>query len=418
MAKKRPSTRFVTPHAAAHFWPRRTSMPSVFTAFVRGLQGEHTPDADLFHDAWHGLRSALASEMKKRGLWQRPPSYLGVYGRERWDAEDRLGDSAGSAAGAQVSALGELVADCYAFVFVDRLQGLRRRLADHPDIDGLVRLNIRHFLHERQRDQDPLGFRIFELLQRAVAAAVSRGALRVLAGDERIRNDTLLGFEPTAQVRAIPPDLEHAVRHWNDELLPVLITARSRQRAAVVERLEQRLLELPLHDVHAFQFKDLLDPLKRDARRRWAALLADQPHGGSAARAGEAGRANLAPPHEAVQSRRSLEQLTRCVSSAIDREQVDAHTRMQLASLWQYLRHQHGSDETAAGHDEGAPAIATPARPSYRQLARRLKMARARLPMLFATLRRLVAGCQASRSRMPDAPSAGAPRLKRTSSPR
>ena len=61
------------------------------------------------------------------------------------------------------------------------------------------------------------------------------------------------------------------------------------------------------------------------------------------AAAGEAGRANLAPPHEAVQSRRSLEQLTRCVSSAIDREQVDAHTRMQLASLWQYLRHQHRS---------------------------------------------------------------------------
>jgi hypothetical protein len=51
MLKKRPSTYFVTPHSSAQRWPRRSSQPSVFTAFVRCLQGERTPDADLFHDA-------------------------------------------------------------------------------------------------------------------------------------------------------------------------------------------------------------------------------------------------------------------------------------------------------------------------------------------------------------------------------
>ena len=59
MLKRRPSTQFVTAHSSAQHWPRRTSMPSVFTAFVDGLQGARTPDADLFHDAWHGLRAAL-----------------------------------------------------------------------------------------------------------------------------------------------------------------------------------------------------------------------------------------------------------------------------------------------------------------------------------------------------------------------
>src|SRR5215813_11825014 len=122
MAKRRPSTEFVTPHSAAERWPRRSSLPAVFTAFVLGLQGEQTPDADLFHDAWHGLRAALASELKKRGLWQSPPRYLGVCGWERWGSE--------ATSRAQSDALGELVTDCYEFVFVDRLQSLKRHLAE------------------------------------------------------------------------------------------------------------------------------------------------------------------------------------------------------------------------------------------------------------------------------------------------
>src|SRR6185436_13009074 len=182
MPKRRPSTHFVTAHSSAQRWPRRTSTPSVFTAFIRGLQGERTPDADLFHDAWHGLRAALVNEMKKRGLWQSPPCYLGAYGWESWDSEAPQGSNRAQ------GALGELVADCYAFIFVDRLQNLKRHLEDKPDIDGLVLLNVRHFLHERQRVHDPLGFRVFELLQFAVEDAIASGALYVLAGDRKIRN--------------------------------------------------------------------------------------------------------------------------------------------------------------------------------------------------------------------------------------
>src|SRR5689334_551606 len=207
MLKRRPSTRFVTAHSSARHWPRRTSLPSVFTAFVGGLQGERTPDADLFHDAWHGLRAALVGEMKKRGLWQSPPCYLGAYGWESWETE-----------GSQ-SALGELVADCYAFIFVDRLQSLKRQLQDKPDIDGLVLLDVRHFLHERQRVHDPLGFRVFELLQAAVEEAISCGALHVLAGDRKIRNETLLGFDPAAELQSTAADLEPIVLRWNDELM-------------------------------------------------------------------------------------------------------------------------------------------------------------------------------------------------------
>src|SRR5947199_68635 len=256
MLKRIPSTQFVTPHSSAQRWPRRTSMPSVFTVFVSGLRGAATPDADLFHDAWHGLRAALVQEMKKRGLWQSPPSYLGVYGWESWGSEALQG----SGSARTQSALGELVADCYAFIFVDRLQSLKRHLQDKPDIDGLVLLNVRHFLHER--------------------------------------------------------------------------------------------------GVETFRLKDLLDPLKRDARRRWAAQV---------------------PPEGTEVSGQSFEHLARRVSASIERMEADSRTRTQLRTLWHHLWRQHGKEGQEAGR-----------LPSYRQLGQRLNIPRERLPVLFDLLRQLV----------------------------
>lgn len=343
MLKKRPSTQFVTPHSCAQRWPRRTGMPSVFTAFVRSLQGERTPDADLFHDTWHGLRAALAGEMKKRGLWQSPPSYLGVCGWESWDCEAPRG------------ALGELVADCYAFIFVDRLQSLKRQLEEKPDIEGLVLLNVRHFLHERQREHDPLGFRIFEMVQAAVEEAIASGGLHVLGGDRKIRNDTCLGFSPASEMPSTPHDLEAIAMRWNDELMPGLVTANTRQQGAVVQQLRDRVLELPRHGVDAFRFKDLLDPLKRDARGRWAALLDEEEAGG------------------AFESRHGFEHLTRSVSASIESLEADSRTRSQLTALWHYLRRQH---------EERLP--------SYRKLGQLLNIPRERLPVLFTLLRQLV----------------------------
>jgi hypothetical protein len=362
-------------------------MPSVFTAFVRNLRGEETPDADLFHDAWHGLRAALASEMKKRGLWQSPPCYLGVFGWERWDA----GETAGVRA--QASALGELVADCYAFIFVDRLQSLKRHLAEKPDIDGLVRLNIRHFLHERQKAQDPLGFQLFELLQTAVAEAVSSGSLHVLNGDGRVRNDTLLGFAPAAAPRSAPLDLDAIAVRWNDELLPALVMARSRQQAVAVERLRRQLLELPRDGVEAFRFRDLLEPLKSDARRRWAALFegkGEEGHGAGAQTSASG------PPESSVESRQSLEHLTRCVADSIRRLETDPRTRTYLSALWRYLRREHGGE---LGMERPATS-----RLSFRQLGRLLNIPRERFPALLDTLRQLVARCRTGGARLDTEP--------------
>lgn len=374
MLKRRPSTQFVTAHSSALRWPRRTDSPSVFTAFIGCLQGPATPDADLFHDAWHGLRAELVKELKQRGLWQSPPSYLGICGWERWDSEAPGSGATQRRAGA----LGELVADCYAFIFVDRLQSLKRQLESKPDIDGLILLNIRHFLHERQKEHDPLGFRVFEFLQSAVEEAVASGSLHVLAGDRKVRNDTLLGFDPGAEPPSAPLDLEPVVTLWNDRLMPDLVTARSRQQVAVVQRLRDCILELPRHSVRAFRLKEILTPLKNDARRRWAALLGEGEEG-SVTTAPDASQGPAStPPGDAVESRQGFESLTRQVAASIASMDADARTRTQLTTLWHYLGRQQVESSAGERH------------PSYRKLGQILNIPRERLPVLFALLRQLV----------------------------
>lgn len=401
MPKKRPSTHFETAHSSAQRWPRRTGMPSVFTAFVSGLRGEATPDADLFHDAWHALRAALVDELKRRGLWQSSPCYLGVCGWERWDAETPDAGSHG-----QVSALAELVADCYAFIFVDRLSALKRQLETKPAIDGLVVLNVRHFLHERQKEHDPLGFRIFELLQSAVEEALASGTLHRLAGDRKVRNDTLLGFDPAAEPPPTPLDLEPIVMRWNNVLLPGLITAQSRQQVTVVRQLGVCLLELRQHGIESFRFKDLLDPLKRDARRRWAAFLAGEDEKGTLAASPDGALALAVPrPESEVETRQSFEHLTRSIATSIDRLETDSRTRTQLSTLWHYLQRHHGEEDQ---EDASGLAATGENHPSYRQLGQSLKIPRERFPVLFNLLQRLVACYRTGGGRKAEKPTGSA----------
>jgi hypothetical protein len=380
-------------------WPRPDPMPSVFTAFVRSQQGEETPDADLLHDAWNGLQAALGGELKRRGLWQSPPCYLGVYGHDRWDAEATVGDPMSHAwchTRPTQSALEELVTDCWAFVFSDRMRSLKLQLVEKENIDGLVLRNVKNFLHERQREHDPVGFRIFERLKEALVEAVARRGLHVLGGDPRVRNNTVFGFEPTLALRLPALDLGPIVVRWNDELLPGLVTAKGRQEAAVLERLGQLLLRLPDHGVRCFRFKDLVDPLKSDARLRWAAFLA---------REDAAGQVECSPdqiqvlrqvlPECAVESRQSFEYLIRSVSAAIDDLEVDSRTRRYLAALWDYLQFRHGDRATGStrgdellGDDTDGDLL------SHRQLSQRLGIPRERIPLLFTTLRQLVIRCR------------------------
>ena len=367
------------------------SVRQVFTEFVRGLDGSALDPAS-FAEIWGKLQNVLAQELRRRGLWGSPPAYFGIFGWPGWDAPRASPDD---------GPLAELTAECYSFVFVDRLAALRAQLAVKPNIEGLILLNVRHFLHERQRAHDPIGSRVFEVLREAVRESVAAGELLVLAGDAGIRNDTVLGFDPASQPDAAAQDLGPLVARWNDGLLPGLLVARGRQQAEVLSRLRGCLRSLEGAGTPSFTFRAVVDPLKNDTRARWAALMEEargererRPPGGQKPTQ-ERATVSLMPPETPVEVADSFAHLSGQVTAAIEDFSTDPRTRRYLAALWSFLRLQASErvDETDWE------------RLSHRKLGQLLDIPRERVPELFATLRQIVEQCRKG----PWPPSPGSP---------
>jgi hypothetical protein len=348
-----------------------------FTALVRRLSAAGDGlDAATFDRSWAALRRALAAELRRRGLWEGRPSHLGIYGAERWPQGP---DATGS------DPLDELTAECYIFIFVDRLRALRAQLEIKETVEGLVVVNVRHFLYQRQKDNDPLGFQVFDAMRTAVRRALETGALEVLEGDPRIRNETVLGFRVGAEA-AGPGDVDLAalVREWNDELLPDLVTARGRGRAPVLGGLQRRIEELRERGIEAIRFKDLIDPLKDDVRARWADLVEQEVRevGSDDDERWPADPSRLLRPDLRLEARDAFRALVACVSERVAGFGEGAAARRHLDTLWGFLR-------TWAAGRVGEEAL-----PSRRKLAALLGIPRDRLPALYAVLQRLVEGCE------------------------
>ena len=363
-------------------------LDGAFSRYLRRLAAPGDIDSASFSEMWRALGAAVVAELRRRSLWTSPPSYLGIVGWPSWQ-------TAGSRRQPGESALDELLTDCYVFVFHDRLRALVAQLEVKGNIDGLVRLYLRNYLHDRRKQHDLLGFRIFETVRQAVRQAVDAGELWVVGGDPKILNPTLLSADPQESVGSASPGpvLQELVERWAHDLLPDLITAVGARRRQVVLRLRRRLVDLEAEGVKVVRFGDLVDPLKRVLRSRWAALF--ETGGGNMARAAEpgfAGLVQLVEPESVLAERDSFERLIACVAGKLERRGESERSRHYLRALWGFLQ------VYATDHD--AQAV-----PSARRLARLLRIPRKRLPSLWEILRDLVGRCQAKLS----GPSARAP---------
>lgn len=346
--------------------------PRTFTDYVRAVGTGNQPDPTRFQSLLEALRNALVVEMRRRGLLSSAPDCVGVYGHDRWVPE----------------AVDEFLHDCYLFIFVIRLRSLVAQLKVKKNVDGLIFLNIRNYLHDRQRKHDPVGFRVFDTLRQAVRQGLANGVLRVKSGDEKVRNDTLLEVACDASTAASDPTLNAAVlarlaEEWNNDLLPDLVTARGRDQDAVVARLARRLPELDSAGVRSFRFKELVDPLKKNVRERWQAVWTYSEgetalEWGSDGNGGHGAFVKVLQPDTSVEDRQSFQRLLNCVRTAVETEACDERTRRDALTLWEFLRTQ------SVGGD-GVP--------SRRKTADLLSIPRDRLTVLYKWLGEIVSVC-------------------------
>lgn len=344
-----------------------------FTQYVRALEPGTEPAPELWTAMWEKLRAILASELRRRSLWTAPPSYLGICGGSSWSEE----------------ALEELSAACYAFVFLERLDGLKSHLAMQDNVEGLVLRSIRNFLYDQQKKHDPIGFRVFDVLVAAARQALSAGRLHVLEGDVRLTGDTVLGATPgqgaESSAEADPSDHVH---RWNDELLPQLITGRGAEVEKVKTVLADHLSRLA-EEAMPFRFKDVVDALKYDTRRRWLAvwLTTDGELGFDDGQDEDVvSVVRMVRPDFAFEEREAFHRLLACVAENLaGLDGVSARTRSYLQRLWIFVRAQVA---------RGAERF-----PAKQRIAKSLDIPRYRLPELLAILGRQVERCRQRQQR-------------------
>ncbi len=274
--------------------------------------------------------------------------------------------------------LDELVHEAYIWIFGKRLRALTNQLRVRSSIDGLVIVYLRQFLTARQRDHDPLGYRLYEVLSSAVRAAIAAGRLYVVAGSDRVRNATILASSKEADGEvALAVDLRPIVSRWNNDLLPEIVTSERMERRRVTDRLQRKVLELEQEGVKVFRFKDLLATMKEDTRARWASLFEYEEDAAYDVDSMELVR--LIRPDSRADDMDHFKKLVGCVSGLLDGVQPHK-TQRYLQDLWGFLRRFALSGKEAL--------------PSNRLLSKELNIPRERLPGLYETLGHLVRKCE------------------------
>jgi hypothetical protein len=334
-------------------------------------------------EAWRALRGLLRRELRRRGLWTTSPSLLGVFGWDRW--ESSAADSEWRWAGRTPGALDELLVDCFDFTLLTRERSLRAQLAVKGNVEGLITLNVRNFVSERQKQNDPLGTRTFEVLHEAATRLVEGGHLMVLGGDLRIRNETVVGTVDSQEW--IPLEVwSENVSLWCRELLPELVTAKASERRLVSEALADRIGSLFSSRPGRLLFRDMISVLKDEVRGRWSTMFA-QDSGWMPDGQGESvDRAEL--PDSLLVTQQNFVALIECVLIRLRGASLDPRTRSYLGTLWEFLRiwaldGSNRSDDTSWNR-----------LPSHRQLAEQLKIPRERLPTDLETLAVFLRECR------------------------
>ncbi len=359
-----------------------------FTRYFRAVRdGVEVADA-AFVAMWSKLCQALSSELGRTSMRTSPPAFAGVVGYATWDwhvAEETSGP------------LDALASGAYEFIFDRRWGHLVQKLETGcENIDGFVVLYLRDFLRRRRKRNDPVGYRVYTSVRRALRQNVEAGRLTVLSGQESITNDTLLGTRvgARAEKQASAETLGLFTAKWTAELLPGLVTARRGARRPVIAKLREQLCELGAEGVETFRVRDLMGRFRREVRVAWAGLLEEDTAPWAIDEATRLGKiVALFLPGKERDEAEEFEALIVCVSDLVDRLDLTRPTREHLETLWGYLQSQSRGELDSPDFVDDREAPAQPM-PSRRGLAKVLDIPRNKIGSLFATLAEQVEKCR------------------------
>ncbi len=370
----------------------RPSKEYLFTRYVLSVkESGDPPDRQAFFRVLKALRLCLKREIQRRGLWQYPPTFLGIFGWRQW-VEAGVSPP-------QEDALAELTFDCYVYIFLDRLRSLRAQLRVKPNIDGLVVLNIRHFLLERQRLADPLGARLFRTLRAALRSSIETGDLILLAGNANVGPNTVLTFSTPAADSCPPPitaeDLLCAVSAWLPTAMPDLVTAMGVAQRRIIQVLANRVLDLRCLG-ESFRFADLNRSLIGAVRQHWLSILRDtigERSGTGISRETSRTLFRQLQPDTRFEDLQSFRALDRCILNRIEVRLCRHRTLEYLLRLWGFCRAYAADQPETDASTNSKDGAQQQGLPSARKLARLLRVPRDRVPGLLEVLRELVSQC-------------------------
>jgi hypothetical protein len=233
---------------------------SRFTEFIRKYAGRAAISAEEFDRCVGELARAIRSRLEAIGMFTQPPEYFGYPEFDSWEKALDLREGPT-----------DPVLDALAYAITDRLDSLADLLETGvaTNIDGLVLLNVKHFLHERQRNQDPLGHAVFENLEAALLRLRDAGVMTFVGLVRgKVRNPTVLRFSPGSAFPATADEISGALEAEPEfaRLYPHLGHANVKAQAVLADLLPA----LPRVGIAACHFRDLVNAIKERVRGAYA----------------------------------------------------------------------------------------------------------------------------------------------------
>ncbi|MGF1511011.1 MAG: hypothetical protein ACFB9M_16070 [Myxococcota bacterium] len=228
------------------------------------LLHEWTATQTLSIDFITRLERLLERGLRSRGLWNRPPTFLGYPELRSWrNPQD----------------LRALAVDAFEVVIVARAKSLTRKATVYPDIEPLIWLNVQRFIGSRQAFADPAGRDVFEtvktVLQTTPDVRLGGGTRRRTPFLHRVACIEGASASPAtglSKPRRWPPpmpavELASHLAHqpsWSETVTRVSTGVTSSGRRALRDLLFEAAEDQPL----CFWVRDLVRQL-REAARAW-----------------------------------------------------------------------------------------------------------------------------------------------------